>query len=623
MRIPESTLSEIRSRIDIAEVIAEHVTLQRRGGRYWGLCPFHQEKSASFTVTPDKGVYYCFGCHKGGTVFDFVMEIEKVPWRDAVEILAKKAGIEIPQEDEEQGGIKRGTFFELYRRVAGSFHWLLTEGAQAESARKYLAGRGLQKETIEGFQLGYAPLDRDWLFQFLAQKSYSREFLAKTGLFIESAGGSSSALFANRIIFPISNARGEIIAFGGRALGDSQPKYLNSPETAFFRKRENLFGIDKAAAAIRGEGFFILVEGYMDVLALHQAGIANCIAPLGTALTEQQVRLLKRYAAKAVVLFDGDDAGQKATSRAIEMLEKEDLIVQVVELPGGQDPADFVQKGEVGALKDLLARSGESFPYLMRKAVAAHDRSSTEGREGIRDQLFPFIAAPASQMRRDRYLTLLADELDADQDALRQDYSAWSSRRRVPGLRAGQGTSWGSRAERGAPGEGRTEERRAYGEETRKPAHGESGALSADLFLMLAVAANRDLFPLVRNGGVTLADLDDEMARTLFVALEESYRAEDTGFEALCARIDDAAARDLAIRKVSSGEFDMNQERMVADGVRRIRQRTLRKRIDAVSVEMRKAEKESRDSARVRELLVEKMHLDSELEKLKTRAAGV
>lgn len=616
MRIPESTLSEIRSRIDIAEVIAEHVTLQRRGGRYWGLCPFHQEKSASFTVTPDKGVYYCFGCHKGGTVFDFIMEIEKVQWRDAVEILAKKAGIEIPQEDDEQGGIKRGTFFELYRRVAGSFHWLLTEGAPAESARRYLAGRGLQKETIEAFQLGYAPLDRNWLFQFLAQKSYSEEFLSKTGLFIENTGGSSSALFANRIMFPISNARGEVIAFGGRALGDSQPKYLNSPETAFFRKRENLFGIDKAASAIRAEGFFVLVEGYMDVLAMHQAGIANCIAPLGTALTEQQVRLLKRYAAKAVVLFDGDAAGQSATSRAIEMLEKEDLIVQVVELPGGQDPADYVQKGAVGDLKAFLARPGDSFPYLLRKAVAAHDRSSTEGREGIRDEIFPFIAAPASQMRRDRYLTLLADELDADQGALRQDFSTWSSRRRLPGQRTGPGASWGNRAGSGGLAEQK-------GPEGRAPGQAGSGAVSSDLFLMLAVASNRDLFPLVRNGGVTLADLDDERARALFVALEESYRAEDQGFEALCARIDDSAVRELVIRKVSSGEFDMNQERIVADGVRLIRQRALGKRIDAVAVEMRKAERESRDSPRVRELLVEKMHLDSELEKLKTRAAGV
>jgi DNA primase len=252
----------------------------------------------------------------------------------------------------------------------------------------------------------------------------------------------------------------------------------------------------------------------------------------------------------------------------------------------------------------------------VRKAVAAHDRSSTEGREGIRDQLFPFIAAPASQMRRDRYLTLLADELDADQGALRQDFSAWSSRRRLPGQRTAQGTSWADRPGPRSPAEEK-------GTDTHAPVPAGSGAVSSDLFLMLAVSANRDLFPLVRNGGVTLADLDDERARALFVALEESYRAEEHGFEALCARIDDSAVRELAIRKVSSGEFDMNQERMVADGVRRIRQRALGKRIDAVAVEMRKAERESRDSPRVRELLVEKMHLDSELEKLKTRAAGV
>jgi DNA primase len=257
---------------------------------------------------------------------------------------------------------------------------------------------------------------------------------------------------------------------------------------------------------------------------------------------------------------------------------------------------------------DFLSRPSDSFPYLMRKAIAAQDRSSTAGREGIRDHLFPFIAAPASQMRRDRYLTLLADELDADAAAIRQDFSAWLSRRRIQGPRAGQGSSWASRD--GIRGSG---ERRAE----------DSGAVTLDLFLMLAVAANRDLFALVRNGGVTLSDLDDERARALFVALEESFRAEEPGFEALCARIYDTAVRELAIRKVSSGEFDMNQERLVADGVRQIRQRALGKRIDTVAAEMRKAERESRDSPRVRELLVEKMHLDSELEKLKTRAAGV
>ncbi len=175
MRIPESTLSAIRDRLDIAEVIGESVTLQRRGGRYWGLCPFHQEKSPSFTVTPDKGVFYCFGCQKGGTIFDFVMEIEKVPWRDAVELLAKKAGIEIPREDEQRDGIARESFLELYRRVAGSFHWLLTEGQQGEAARSYLESRGVLRETIDAFQIGFAPPERDWLFRFLvAEELFSR-----------------------------------------------------------------------------------------------------------------------------------------------------------------------------------------------------------------------------------------------------------------------------------------------------------------------------------------------------------------------------------------------------------------------------------------------------------------
>ncbi len=593
MRIPESTLSEIQNRLDITEVIGEYVALQRKGARYWGLCPFHQEKSPSFAVTPEKGVYYCFGCHKGGGLFQFVMDIEKLPWRDAVELLAKKAGVEIPRGNEEEGGVKREALLELNRRVTGSFNWLLREGAPAQAARKYLEKRGVSAETIERFQLGYAPADREWLHRFLTQKSYSTDFLGQTGLFMQGGRSPTASLFADRIMFPITNARGDTLAFGGRSLGDAQPKYLNSPETAFFRKGENLFGIDKASAAIRAAGAFTLVEGYMDVLAMHQAGFSACVAPLGTALTEQQVRLLKRYASKGILLFDGDEAGQKATLRAIELLERQDLIAEVVELPGGQDPADFVQNGQTDALRELLARPQESFRYLTEKALAAHDRSRAEGREGIRDFLFPFIAAVGSQLRADGYLANLAETLDADVQAVRRDFASWRSRER--------------RRSRGA---------------AAAPAQETAETVSADLFLMLAAAVNRELFPLVRNGGIGLGDLDDERARTLFVALEESFRAEETGFDALSARIEDASLRDLLIRKAASGEFDLNQEAMVRDGVRRLRQRQLRRKIDQLGSEMRKVEREKPDPARMRELLAEKMHLDSELAKMNTRAAG-
>ncbi len=591
MRIPESTLSEIQNRLDIAEVIGEYVPLSRRGGRYWGLCPFHQEKSPSFSVTPDKGVFYCFGCHKGGGLFQFVMDVEKLPWRDAVELLAKKAGVEIPQADAGEEGARRETFLELYKRVAGSFHWLLGEGAQAEAARKYLASRGVSREIIDGFQLGFAPPEREWLHKFLLQKSYSGEFLAQTGLFMQGQRGSTGSLFANRIMFPIANARGEILAFGGRALGDAQPKYLNSPETAFFRKGENLFGLDKAAASIRGAGAFVLVEGYMDVLAMHQADILNCIAPLGTALTESQVRLLKRYSHKGVVVFDGDDAGQKATMRAIEMLERQDLIAEVVELPGGQDPADFVQKGEIGKLKGFLESPRESFSHLVGKAVQRHDRLTAEGREGVRDFLFPFVAAVSSQVRADGYLSRIAEALEADVQAVRGDFAAWRSKDRD----------------------------RSRGR--RQPEAEKPGGLSSDLFLMVAVAAHPELYPVVRNGGVSLSDLDDEQARELFVALEESFRAEEMGLDALCARLESPALKDLVMRGAVSGEFDLNQEKMVRDGVRQVRQRELRKRIDQLGAEMRRAEREKPDAARMRDLLAEKMHLDDELAKLNTGAA--
>ncbi len=586
MRIPESTISEIQNRLDLAEVIGEYVALQRKGGRFWGLCPFHHEKTPSFSVTPDKGVFYCFGCHKGGGLFQFVMDVEKVAFLDAVEILAKKAGVEIKREDEERAGVKRETFVELYRKVAGSLHWLLRESPTAESARRYLASREVREETIERFQLGFAPPDRQWLHRFLREKSYSEEFLARTGLFTGGGTGRWPALFAGRITFPICNARGEVLAFGGRAMGDAQPKYLNSPETAFFRKGENLYGIEKAAADIRRAGFFVLVEGYMDVLAMHQAGITACVAPLGTALTEQQVRLLKRFATRGILLFDGDEAGEKASYRAIGLLERQDMIAQVVELPLGLDPADFVQRGREKEIAPLLEGAKDSFPWLVSRALASNDRSRSEGKERVRDFLFGFIDGIGSRVRADDYLKIVAEAIDADPAAVRGDFGSWKAGQRRSGVPSGVPSA-------------RIEE-----------------AASADLFLMLSVAANQELFSVVRNAGISLTDLDDERARTLYVALEEAFRDGESGFEALCARIEDPVVRDTAIRKASSGEFDLNPERLIADGVKRVRERALRRKVERLGAELRRMEKEAPDPARARELLAEKMHLDGELARL-------
>ncbi len=582
MRIPEHTLSEIQNRLDAAEVIGEYVALQKKGGRYWGRCPFHQEKTPSFCVTPEKGFFYCFGCHKGGGLIQFVMEIEKIPFLDAVELLAKKAGVEIQREEGEQGGVKRETFLELNKRLAGSFHWLLSESPLAEGARAYLAGRGIGKDEIRSFQLGYAPADREWLKKFLKTKSYSDDFLAKTGLFSDSSGGKA-ALFANRIIFPIANARGEIVAFGGRALSEGVPKYLNSPETQYFKKGENLFGMDKALPEIKKTGATFLVEGYMDVLAMHRAGVSNCVAPLGTALTDLQARFLKRYARNAVLVFDGDEAGEKATLRAIELLEKQDFEIRVVPLTARKDPADIVRMDGASALRSAVDASVPSFPYLMGKAFSLHSTATADGKEKIRDFIFPFIAALGSQVRADDYIKALSEEIGSSEDAVRADFQRW----------------------RKGPRE-RTES---------KPVVGASG-VSSDLFLFLAVAARQDLLPIVRNSGVAIEDLEDPAAQELYIALEETFRSEDGSFSALLERVENPSLKDLLISRISSGEFDLNQEKMIGDGVKRIKQRTLGKKRDMLASEMRRIERERTDMARLKGLLEEKMHLDDELAKL-------
>ena len=583
MRIPHETLLEIQNRLDMAEVVGQYVVLQKRGGRYWGRCPFHEEKTPSFSVTPERGVFYCFGCHKGGDLFTFVMEVEKVSFVDAVELLARKAGVEIHVEGVEDGGAKRETFLELNKRLAASFHWLLMESPQAESARAYMQRRGMTRQTLELFQIGYAPADREWLRRFLVSKNYSEEFLAKTGLFSGSSGGKS-ALFANRIIFPIATLRGDILAFGGRALVDGVPKYLNSPETTVFRKGENLFAIDKALPQIKKSGDAIVVEGYMDVMAMHQAGMTGCVAPLGTALTEAQVRLLKRYANEVVLVFDSDEAGEKATLRALELLEKQDVPAKVVVLKGGKDPADIVTQEGPQAIERQMASPIACFPFLVDKAVRRFGTATPEAKQAVCGFLFPFAAAAASQVRSSDYVRIVAETVGVDEAAVRADFTRWS---RAP-VQAAQGRS-------------------------AAPAAQATVAMTEDLFLMIAVSSHLDLFPAVRTAGIGIMDLDDSRARELFVALEEAYRAEERSLEAVVGRLADASLKDILLRRVASGEFDENADRMVSDGLRRIRLRTLKRRGEEVTAALNRRPERHLEQ----ELLAEKQHIDQELEKLR------
>ena len=576
MRIPDHILAQITDRLDMQAVVSEYVHLEKKGGRLWGLCPFHTEKTPSFTITPDKSVFYCFGCHKGGSLFTFIMEVEKLSFVEAVRLLAEKAGVEI--ELEEGDSKRKGAYLELYRRVAGTFHHLLLNHPEGSRARSYLKGRAVPEDTWKIFQLGYAPANRLWLYKFLIEKKFSKEFLASSGLF---SGQEPVALFRGRIVFPILNHRNEITAFGARSLrADVQPKYLNSPETQVFRKRETLYGASGVFQKIRREDSFVLVEGYMDVLALWQAGVENCVAPLGTAVTAEQVRLLKRYASRGALLFDTDEAGIRAAERTIVLCEQQDLAAEVVRLARGSDPADILEKEGPEALKQKLKSTINSFQFYLGTAHSKFDSRTPDGKRAVIRHLSPYLISLDSQVKRDGYFRLVAEDLGVDFESVRSDL-----------LRGAERSITRSNSHRAAEVQG----------------------ISADLFFLLAVAVNREFFPEVRKT-VVVDDLEDLGARKYFVALEECYRQGETTEEALLRRLEDEELRDLLLGKTASGEFTINPERLIRDGLREIRRRSLEKRRRSVVSALTRSK--DQDPRKLKELLAEKMYLDEELQKL-------
>jgi DNA primase len=576
LRIPDHILGQITDRLDMQAVVSEYVHLEKKGGRLWGLCPFHSEKTPSFTVDPDKSVFYCFGCHKGGSLFTFVMEMEKLSFVEAVKLLAEKAGVQI--EVEEGDSKRREAYLELYRRVSGTFQHLLMNHAEGTKARSYLQSRGLVQETWSAFELGYAPAQASWLYKFLREKKFSEEFLKASGLF---SGREGTALFRGRIVFPIRNHRNEVVAFGARALRSAvQPKYLNSPETEWFRKRETLYGAPAVYQDVRREKAFILVEGYLDVLALWQAGVRHCVAPLGTAVTAEQIRRLRRYAPRGLLLFDSDEAGIRAAERTILLCEQQDLPTEVIRLQRGKDPAEILEKEGPQALKKSLESTITSFQFYLSTAHSKYDSRTPEGKRAVIRHLGSYLTSLDSQVKRDGYIRLVAEDLGVDFESARSDLLRGTER-------SGTRDDSYRRSEAQVP--------------------------SADLFFILAVAVNREYFQEIRNT-VAVDDLEDPRARKYFVALEECYRQGERTEEALLRRLEDEELKELLLEKTASGEYSLNPERLIRDGLREIRRRSLEKRRRLLISALARAE--DQDAAKLRELLGEKMYLDEELQKL-------
>lgn len=430
MAFPESFLQELKMRNDITEVVSGYVNLKRRGRNMVGLCPFHGEKTPSFNVYTENGSFYCFGCGVGGDVISFEMKIENLDYVDAVKALAQRAGMEMPENSYDDSFSKlRSRVFEANREAA-RFYFSTLYSKSGAGGLEYFYSRGLSDRTIRHFGLGFA--DDNWtsLCSHLRSKGFKDNELVAANLAVQRRNGNGIYdRFTNRVMFPIIDLRGNVIAFGGRIMTDEKPKYLNTSDTPVFKKSANLFSLNNAKNS--GSRTLILCEGYMDVIAVNQAGFTNAVATLGTALTSEQAVLMKRYADEVIICYDADEAGQKATARAIPILRNAGLVIRVLSIPSGKDPDEFIRsKGKDGpvAFKALLEKSGNDIEYRLQKLKQVHNTETTDGKVAFLEAASKVIATISSPIERDVYTSKICAELNVDKNAFKQQLSRLTGR---------------------------------------------------------------------------------------------------------------------------------------------------------------------------------------------------
>jgi DNA primase len=425
MRYPQTFLDDLKRQADIVRVVQDYVSLKKKGANWMACCPFHQEKSPSFSVNPSKEMFYCFGCGKGGGVFNFVMEIEHLTFPEAVKVVAEKSGVVLPQlVDDEKFESRRKDADEIVQLNTWALEWWERQYQEpaAKAAREYVEGRGITEETRQTFRLGFAPDSWDALSSHLKSKGATVAQIERSGLVVKKDAGGFYDRFRGRIIFPVLDAQGRAVAFGARVLpGGGEPKYLNSPETAAYTKGRHLYGLHQTREEIRRRKFAILVEGYLDLIVPFQFGVRNCVASLGTSLTAEQARLLSRFARRVVVNYDGDRAGVAAAKRAIEVLLPEDLEVKVLVLPEGADPDEFIRAQGVEAYNE---RRGASLPYIqfvLDQAVAGRNLRRPADKAAAVEETLPFVRAVKNKIQRREYFDMTMDTLRVEEPTLRQE----------------------------------------------------------------------------------------------------------------------------------------------------------------------------------------------------------
>jgi DNA primase len=587
--IPDVKIEEIKSRANIVELVSEYVTLKKAGRNYVGLCPFHKEKTPSFTVTPDKQMFYCFGCGEGGNIFAFLMKINQMAYPEAIRHMARKTGVVIPERTSSRAEKDQDSLREQITRInqVATAHYsnnLFSSGGK--EAQAYLKKRGIREDVVREFRLGFAPDGWRHLKDFLEKKDIPLKTAEQAGLLIPGKEASLYDRFRNRLMFPIEDVSGRVIAFGGRSIGAGEPKYLNSPESAVYVKGRNLYGLNRAKEEIRRQGHVILVEGYFDLLQLWNAGITHVVATLGTALTKEQIDLLGRYTSHVAVLFDPDEAGRKALGRSLELFLAGNMHVRVVILPGGNDPDDYVKAFGKESLLDLIAHAPSMVDYYVENAMG--DRGTFEqDREALRNSL-SLIRHIDNAAERNLFIKRVSEKLGVDQNILKSEIY-----RTLPLV----------------PDDATTQKRPAENVEL------------LELNLLHLLMTNPEKLPMIVETGILNYFMSPELK-----ALGEKLGTMVTGSGQLDAvafisGLSSGPVREKLLRKVIEESIhDENiLDRLLGDTILQIRRKWYREVHRKLKVKMMKAQ-EAGDEERCHELLSEKERL---LREEKSQAAGM
>ena len=421
MYYSDEIIEEVRSRNDIVDVISAYVKLQKKGSSYFGLCPFHNEKSPSFSVSRQKQMYYCFGCGAGGNVFTFLMEYENYSFVEALRYLADRAGVDLPEQEyseaERRRADEKAVLLEIHKRAA-QFYYVQLKSSQGEQAMAYLRGRQLGDDTIKAFGLGYSSKFSNTLYQFLKSKGYADDMLAKSGLITMDEKHGPHDKFWNRVMFPIMDANNRVIGFGGRVMGDAKPKYLNSPETLIFDKSRNLYGLNRARTTRKS--YFLLCEGYMDVISLHQAGFTNAVASLGTALTAGHASLIKRYVQEVYLTYDSDDAGTRAALRALPILKDAGITAKIIRMEPYKDPDEFIKNLGAEAFEERIEKARNGFMFSLEILEKDYDLKSPEGKTGFLNEAARRLGRFEEEIERNNYIEAVAEKYHTGYEELRR-----------------------------------------------------------------------------------------------------------------------------------------------------------------------------------------------------------